>query len=62
MACGTGHRGPESATDERGRKPRSTAGKGRHRTKPLIPKVGSGGTHCAVKLLAHEAEASLILL
>ena len=40
----------------------STAGKGRHRTKLLIPKVGSGGTRCAVKLLAHEAEASLILL
>ena len=56
------NKGPEGAADERGRKPRSTAGEGRHRTKPLVPEVGPGGTDCAVYLLAQEAETSLILL
>ena len=43
------------------RKPGSTAGEGRHRTKPLVPEVGPGGTDCAVELLTEEAETSLIL-
>ena len=54
--------GPEGASDERGRQPRSTAGKGRHRAKLLVPEVGAGGTYCAVKLLAQKAETSLVLL
>ena len=37
-------------------------GEGRHRTKPLIPAVGPGGTDCAVELLTEEAETSLILM
>ena len=37
------------------------AGQGRHRTKPLVPAVGPGGTDCAVELLAQEAETNLIL-
>ena len=56
-----GNRGTEGAADERARKPGSTVGEGRHRTKPLVPVVGPGGTHCAVELLAQEAETSLIL-
>ena len=55
------NRGQEGAADERARKPGSTAGEGRHRTKPLIPEAGPGGTNCAVKLLTEEAETSLIL-
>ena len=47
--------------DERARKPGSTAGEGRHRTKPLVPEAGPGGTNCAVKLLTEEAETRLIL-
>ena len=35
----------------RARKSGSTAGEGRHRTKPLVPEVGPGGTDCAVELL-----------
>ena len=53
--------GPEGVADERARKPGSTAGEGRHRTKPLVPEVGPGGTDCAVELLTEEAETSLIL-
>ena len=56
------NRGTESAADERARKPGSPAGEGRHRTKPLVPIVGPGGTDCAVELLAQEAETSLILM
>ena len=55
------NRGPEGAADERARKPGSMAGEGRHRTKPLVPVAGAGGTNCAVKLLTEEAETSLIL-
>ena len=55
------NRGPEGAADERARKPGSTAGEGRHRTKPLVPVAGPGGTNCAVKLLMEEAETCLIL-
>ena len=55
------NRGPEGAADERARKPRSAAGEGRHRTKPLVPEVGPGGTDCAVELFAQVAETSLIL-
>ena len=40
----SGNRGLEGATDERARKPGSTAGEGRHRTKPLVPEVSPGGT------------------
>ena len=54
-------RGPEGAADERACKSGSTAREGRHRTKPLVPEVGLGGTNCAVKLLTEEAETSLIL-
>ena len=43
------NRGPKGAADERARKPRSAAGEGRHRTKPLVPKVCPGGTNCAVE-------------
>ena len=43
----SGNRGPEGAADERARKLGSTAGERRHRTKPLIPEVGPGGTDCA---------------
>ena len=56
----SGNRGPEGAADERARKPGSAAGEGRHRTKPLVPEVGPGGTNCAVELLTQEAETSLI--
>ena len=55
------NRGPEGAADGRAPKPGSTAGEGRHRTKPLVPEAGPGGTNCAVKLLTEEAETSLIL-
>ena len=55
------NKGPEGAADERARKPGSTAGEGRHRTKPLVPEAGSGGTDCAVELLTQEVETSLIL-
>ena len=55
------NRGPEGAADERARKPGSTAGEGGHRTKPLVPEAGPGGTDCAVELLAQEAETSLTL-
>ena len=55
------NRGPEGAADERARKPGSTEGERRHRTKPLVPEPGPGGTNCAVKLLTEEAETSLIL-
>ena len=54
-------RGPEGAADERACKIRSTAREGCHRTKPLVPETGPGGTNCAVKLLTEEAETSLIL-
>ena len=57
----SGSRGPEGVADERARKPGSTTGEGRHRTKPLVPEVGPGGTDCAVELLAQNAETSLIL-
>ena len=56
------NRGSEGAADERARKPGSTAGEGRHRTKPLVPEVRPGGTDCAVQLLAQETETSLILM
>ena len=58
----SGNRGQEGAADERARKPGSTAGEGRHRTKPLDPEAGPGGTDRAVELLAQEAETSLILM
>ena len=47
--------------DERARKPGSTKGEGRHRTKPFVPEVGPGATDCAVEQLAQETETSLIL-
>ena len=47
-------RGPEGAADERACKTRSTAREGCHRTKPLVPETGPGGTNCAVKLLTEE--------
>ena len=53
--------GPEGAADERACKLGSSAGEGRHRTKPLVPEAGLGGTNCAVKLLTEEADTSPIL-
>ena len=51
----SGNKGPGGAVDERARKPGSTAGEGRSRSR-------SGSTDCAVELLAQEAETSLILM
>ena len=38
----------ERAVDERACTSGSTAREGRHRTKPLVPEAGPGGTNCAV--------------
>ena len=43
--------GRSRASSERACKSGSTAREGRHRTKPLVPEAGPGGTNCVVKLL-----------
>ena len=55
------NKGPESAADERARKPRTAVGEGRHRTKPLVTEMCLGGTDCAADMLTQVAETSLIL-